>query len=138
MPLAKSSLVDIRDFTPNDRNFILASWLMGLRYGNEWFSLIDKNAYFSVYEPTLKKILSDPRVTVKVACLKEEPGVILGYAVYKGEKLHWVHVKAAWRKIGIAKSLVPEAISVVTHLSKAGLAILRKKCPEVSFNPFLT
>jgi GNAT superfamily N-acetyltransferase len=76
---------------------------------------------------------------IKVACLKEDPDVILGYAIFSKTypALHFVFVKSAWRGIGIARSLVPKETKVVTHLTKVGLSILKKN-PTLVFNPFNT
>lgn len=74
------------------------------------------------------------RSQVKVACLEEEPDVVLGYAVYEGETLHWVFVKKAWRKLEIASKLVPKKISRITHITKLGKSLKDK---EWVFDPFL-
>lgn len=133
----KNDLVTLRMGTKDDLNFILATWLRGLYYGDSWFSLIDKKVFMENYHKFLDKILSSPNTLVCVACLKEDPDTILGYSVL-GDKynLHWVFVKKAWRNIGIAKSLVPPTTKYVTHLTKVGTAIL-KNSPNLSFNPFV-
>jgi len=137
----KKDLVLIRNTSPNDKNFILATWLRGLYYGDSWFREMPKDIYMACYHAVLERILANPDTLVQVACLKEDPDVILGYSVLApnvtGITLHWVFVKSAWRNIGIGKSLIPiERTNAVTHLTKSGLSILRKH-PEVVFNPFL-
>lgn len=134
--LEKDSLVAIRDIQPADRNFILATWLRGLRFGNDWFQEIEKTVYFTVYQQVVDTIISDSSNTIKVACLKEDPEVILGYSVYAGERLDWVFVKKAWRGIGIAKSLIPSGITTVSHLTKTGKSIMHKSMKGAHFNPF--
>ena len=131
----KKDLITIRDGKPEDQGFIFATWLRGLRYGNSWFELIESVVYFKVYHDFIESILLRPTTTIKVACLKDDPEVILGYAVYSGPTLHWVFVKKAWRSIGIAKSLVPTNTTIVTHMTNVGLSIL-KKHKNVHFNPF--
>ncbi len=84
----------------------------------------------------MEAILDDFETTVKVAHLRDDPDVILGYAVYKNNRLDWVHVKKSWRNIGLANDLLPKDFSTVSHISTVGLAILRKT-PGVRFNPFL-
>jgi len=118
-----------------DKNFIFSTWLKGLRFGNDWYGLINSKVYFSVYHGVIEAILSKPNVSVKVACLKEDPNVILGYAVYSGNRLDWVHVKKSWRKIGIARDLVPKTITTVSHVTDVARSIL-KKHEHISFNPF--
>lgn len=134
-PIKKSDLFTVRSGLPGDLNFILATWLRGLRYGNPLFTEIDKDAYFSVYHKVIENILNHSRV--KVACLKDDQDVILGYSVIQADKVHWVHVKSEWRKIGIARSLLTEKFNVVTHLTTLGLQILKQRCPSVKFNPFI-
>lgn len=118
-----------------DASFIFSTWLKGLRFGNDWYGLIESKAYFAAQHKIIEAILSKDNVTVKVACLKEDPGVILGYAVYSGLRLDWVHIKKAWRNIGLMKDLVPSNITTVTHVTDSGRSILKKHL-GVSFNPF--
>lgn len=131
----KNELVSIRDYKPEDRNFILSTWLKGLRYGNDWFEVVPSDIYFEFYHNVIETILGLPDTKVKVACLKDDEEVILSYSVYSKEKLHWIFCKKAWRSIGIAKSLVPQEITTVTHLTSIGKSILRKHT-NLHFNPF--
>lgn len=129
------SLFAIRSGVLSDKNFIMASWLRGLRYGNRWFGLIVADKFFKAYQNVIEAILSNPNTRVNVVCLKEDPDVILGYCVYSDDTLHWVFIKKAWRKIGLANAIVPKNISTVTHLTSVGESIIKKKNWE--FNPFL-
>ena len=133
--LEKNDLVMIRSAIPEDKNFIFATWLKGLRFGNDWYGLIDSKVYFRVYHDVIDNLISRPNITIKVACLKEDPKVLLGYAVYSGTRLDWAHVKKAWRGIGLAKDLVPNNIASVSHLTGVGRSIL-KKHNNVVFDPF--
>jgi hypothetical protein len=133
--LEKDKLVAFRAGTLEDASFIFSTWLKGLRFGNEWFGLIDSKVYFQVYHKVIESILSKTNVTVKVACLREDPGVILGYAVYSGPRLDWCHVKRAWRNIGLARDLVPSEITTVSHVTDVGRSILKKR-GNITFNPF--
>lgn len=133
----KQTLVSIRDYQNEDENFIFATWLQGLWHGNDWFREIDHDTYFSTYRKIIQSLLKRPSVSIKIACLKDDPSVILSYAVSEGETLHFIFTKEAWRKNGIATMLIPKNLSWVTHLTPAARAILRKKYPNVKFNPFL-
>lgn len=117
-----------------DLNFIYATWLRGLYYGNEWFNEINQHTFFQHYKHIVYRFLERSNSKINVACLKEDSDVILGYCVYEMPSLHWVHVKDAWRRIGIAKALIPPGITTVTHLTKMGKSIKPK---EWEFNPFL-
>lgn len=131
----KIDLIAQRDVKPEDFNFIFATWLRGLRYGNSWFEAIDTKVYFTIYHKIIEKVLLKPTTSIKIACLKDDIDVVLGYSIYEGTRLDWVFVKKAWRGIGIAKSLIPGDTQVVSHLTNTGLLML-KKHPNVAFNPF--
>jgi len=132
---AKNELIIIRPGQMEDANFIFTTWLKGLWFGNDWFGLIDSKVYFDTQHKIIESLLSQLTTKVSVACLKDDPKVILGYSVYSGHRLHWTHVKKAWRKIGLAKDLVPKEITTVTHVTEVGRSIM-KKHSNIIFNPF--
>lgn len=131
----KLDLIATRDYMPSDQNFILATWLRGLFYGNEWFGSIEKDTYFLHYQEIVKQILNKPGIVIKVACLKDDPDVILSYAVYEGSIVHWVQTKVAWRNIGLCRSLVPKHITTISHITKIGRTLLYRN--KLTFNPFV-
>lgn len=132
----KHELIAYRVNEPEDFNFIIATWLNGLFHGNTWFNEIDKEIYFKNYHPLLELLLKNEKTEINIACLKDSPDVILGYAVYTGKTLHYLYVKEVWRHIGIATFLIPSGIQQVSHLTNTGLSILKKKRPNWKFNPF--
>lgn len=139
MSVNKSDLVTIRDYNKDtDHNFIIATWLRGLRYGNDWYGMIEQDAYFSKYHEFIELLLNNGQPKIRVACLKSDDSVILGYSVTRNndEILDFMFVKKAWRMIGIAKSIVPQSIKRVTHVTKIGVSLMKKK-PEILFNPFI-
>lgn len=135
--MVKQDLVLLRDYVPDDKNLIMASWIQGLYYGDTWFSEIPKAVFMAQYHRVLEHIVEHPDTSIKIACLKEDPDVILGYAIWQGTTLHWVFVRNKWRKIGLAKDLVPTAPAAVTHLSNVGLSLMKRHFPKTVFNPFL-
>lgn len=90
------------------------------------------------YHNIISGILGFPTTRVSVAALKEDEDVILGYTVYSlayiKPVLHWVHVKQAWRRMGIARLIVPPDIDAATHMTAMGKKI---KPESIKFNPFL-
>lgn len=137
--MKKSDLITLRDWDKaQDHNFVLATWLKGLFFGSRYFSLIDRKSFFENYHRAVEFILSHPGVRVRVAVLKDDPSVIIGYSVTSQNDtiLHWVHCKGAWRRIGIAKSLVPTTVQTVTHLTDVGISVLRKH-RGIRFDPFI-
>jgi hypothetical protein len=129
-------LYDIRDGNQDDKNFILATFLRGLYYGDSWFSLIPKDVFMDNYKHLADQIVSNS--IVKVACLKEDKDVILGYSLLGKDlqSINWVYVKSAWRLKGIGKSLVPLNPVSASHLSKLGLTLMNKYFKQTTFNPF--
>lgn len=125
--------VETRDYMPSDFNFIMKTFLLGLYFGDSWFSEIPKDIFMKEYHKIIEILLT--RSTVKVACLKEDPETILGYAILGKGSVHWVFIKKAWRGVGLAKDLVPSDTKIVTHCTKVGLGIAKKK--GLIFNPFL-
>lgn len=135
-------LIDIRDYRPGDHAFIMATFLRGLYYGDSWFSIIPKDLFMASYKRFAEAILASPNNVVKLAVLREDNDVILGYSILSKDfsKLHWVFVKAgdrdlSWRNKGIARFLVPETVRVVTHLTETGKNLM-SKLPNCVFNPF--
>lgn len=135
--IEKQDLVTTRDYTLNDRNFILATFLRGLYYGESWFSKIPKDIFMKNYHNYIERLLESPTVKVRVACLKDDMDIILAYAILSTDDtiLHWVFAKKAWRSIGLAKSLVPPTVNAVTHLTNVGESLLKKR-QGIDFNPF--
>jgi ribosomal protein S18 acetylase RimI-like enzyme len=129
--------VTLREAQESDFPFIYSTWLKGLRFGNETFEKIHQDTYFKQYHKILEQILTKPETYIVVACLPDDPSTILGYSVREGEDtLHYVHVKQAFRQFGIAKTLCPENLRRVTHVTNVGWSILKKKFPNAVFNPF--
>lgn len=139
LTVSKNESVTIRDYEPGDKNFIYSTFLIGLYYGDSWFTMIEKDTFMHHYHKILTGILESPNNKIKVACLKDDRDVILGYSILSAdnEAVHYVFCKSAWRSIGIAKMLVPNTVHTATHLTKAGLGLLRKY-PQIKFNPFFS
>jgi hypothetical protein len=130
-----TSLYTIRPAVAEDKNLILATFLRGLYYGDSWFSLIPKDTFMDYYKHIIEAMLV--KCNIQVACLPDDPSVILGYSILSSDyqAIVWVYVKQAWRSKGIATHLVPKHPLAVTHLTKLG-KLLMNKIPSAVFNPF--
>jgi hypothetical protein len=124
--------IKVRDPEPNDINFLLSTFLKGLYYGSKFWSLVDQEAFFQNYEPFIKQLML--RSDVKIACLIDDPDVILSYCMYKDNVIHFIFSKKSYRKLGIAKLLYPKGIDTCSHITDSGDSI-RKKLGLI-FNPF--
>jgi hypothetical protein len=138
----QKDLITVRPYdgkNVGEREFVLACWLRGVFYGDTFFSHMKKSIFMEHYHKVLERFIDNPGVDIQMAVLQDDPQVILGYSVArksaKGEQvLDWVFVKSAWRKIGIAKMLVPPDVVLVTHLTRLGRAL---KPEGVEWNPFV-
>jgi hypothetical protein len=125
-----------KDLPETYRNMILAKWLRTLRFGNDFFRLIESNAYFETYQKYIKAIIGRPQCVVRLAVLSDAPDVCLGFSVSEPDTLHYVWCHKDNRKIGVASALMQFPFSVITHLTSAGMGIWHKKFPAAKFNPF--
>lgn len=134
-----NELITVRDYLPEDKAFVLSTWLRGFYGGERWIQEIEKKDFMSAYNSLINTAIQNKRFKFKIACLKDDNNVILGYVVMSHDEtvVHWSFTKAAWRRIGIAKKLIPANIVAVTHLTTLGRSLLRSKLPNVKFNPFL-
>lgn len=125
----------IRAYKPEDFNFVSATLLRGLYYGGTVFSDMPKQSFMTNYQPVVKALVD--KNDVWVACLVDDPDVILGYSIVSKDfaAIHWVFVKKLFRKKGIARSILPQFPTAVTHLTALGKTLLTK-FPDCVFDPF--
>ena len=130
-----NGLYDIRDAKEGDENFVLSTFLRGIYYGDSWFSQIPKDIFMSNYKIVAETLVK--RGNVKVACLKDDPDTIIGYSILSPDyqTIHFVYVKKLWRNHGVARSLLPQFPTTVTHLTALGKELVTK-FNNVIFNPF--
>lgn len=122
---------------PSYRNLIFSKWLRSLRYGNDYFKLIQQDIYFKAYQLYLESILNNPNTIISLAVLSDDEDVVLGFSIITHSTLHYVYVQKEQRKQGIGTSLTPlSQLTTISHLTKIGLSLWNNKCPHLIFNPF--
>lgn len=101
--------IHIRTATPSDHPFIYNSWLKYFK-NNSYFARRIKSAiFFEWHHSAIERILARQTSLALIACDPENEDVIHGYLVIeRGEKpvIHWVFVKEAFRRLGIASALI--------------------------------
>jgi hypothetical protein len=117
--------------------YIFSKWLRSLRYGNEYFKLVDQDVYFGVYHFYIKKILEKPETETRFAVLSDDHDVVLGFSVTRKNILDYIYVHKDHRKMKVATHLLPENIDTITHVTKIGLSIWGSKYTHWKFNPFI-
>ena len=128
--------IKIRDAHPEDINFIYATWLRSYRTGSSIGRQSRNTIYYREYNKVIDQILNSS--TIKIACLDEDELIILGYAVFDRENIHYIFVKEAFRRLGIAKRLVESSLilpETCTHSTYLAEAVIEKF--KLTYNPFL-
>lgn len=119
---------------PDYKNLIVAPFLNSLRYGNDLYKLIDKDAYFLNYAKYIEVLLNRPMAIVKLATLKDE--TVLGWSLVEHKTVHYIWVKREVRRQGIGRSLLPKEFNTISHITHKGINIWVKHFPDVGFNPW--
>lgn len=125
------------DLPDQYRNMVLSKWMRTLRYGNDYFKLIDSDNYYKNYQVYIKEIVQREGSFIKMAVLADDHDIVLAWSAYEGSTLHYLHVNFEYRNQGLGKALLPKDLKAFTHLTKAGMSIWQNKFPQVIFNPFL-
>lgn len=132
-----AGLYDIRDYKAEDANFILATFLRGIYYGDSWFSVIPKAIFMANYKKVAQALVGSGKCSIQVACLLDDPDTIIGYSILSAnhQNIHFVYVKDKWRHRGVARSLLPPKLIAATHLTQLGQKLM-SKYPGIIFDPF--
>lgn len=115
---------------------VFSRFLRSLRFGNDYFKLIDSDSYYSVYHNYIHMLLNRPKTQIKFAVLSDDHENVLGFAIIEPGKLHYCHVHKDYRRSGIGSFLCSEPFQVITHITHIGASIWNNKFPKVRFNPF--
>jgi hypothetical protein len=140
--MTMESSYTIKQFHGGDADFeqykalVLATWLRALRHGNPFFRDADAKTYWAIYSKVIMALLRRPECLIRIAVLTDEPDVVIGWSAVENSVLHFVFVKHQGRRRGIARSLIPGNVTVITHLTKTGRSLWQKKLPKAIFNPF--
>lgn len=138
-------LIEIKTAGPAFEQYkplVLATWLRGLKHGDEFFTYVESQAYFSVYSKVILALLKRENCRARLAVIADEPDTVIGWSVFEGKVLHFIFVRRGGkgdeggRRQGIGTSLFPEGAEIFTHLTKVGRSIWLEKYPNLKFNPF--
>lgn len=112
-----------------DEAFVFSTWRNGLWYGHVNKAELPPAAdFFRLQTEKIKRILDAPGTHVRIACIKDAPEVILGYAVFVPDlHLEWIFVKFQFRAKGIGNFLTVRMKSVSLPQTKPAAAIVKKK-----------
>ncbi len=109
-------LITIRNYNPEtDDGYIYSTWTKYAWYSPKEPIKMPKPEFFKAKALEIASILA--RGQAKVACLKEDDSVIMGYCVAADGEVKWLCVKKDFRNQGIEKLLTH---SLKGHINEEG------------------
>lgn len=130
-----NAVAAVRTATPDDMNFIRASWFESFRMGG-----CAPQVQFPVYRfgqnAIIERILAQPTTKIVVAYATAEPTEICSWACCEGIYLHYAYTKQAYRKMGFAAHLVKilKPYTSHTHETRAGRSFAARL--GTKYNPY--
>jgi GNAT superfamily N-acetyltransferase len=115
---------------------VFSKWLRSLRYGNDYFKLMEPVSYYHSYHLFIEKLLANPSSVVRLAVLQDDYDVVLGFSVCRANVVDYLHVQRDYRRKGIGTALVPADTAIVTHLTRNGMSFWASRLPKAKFDPF--
>jgi GNAT superfamily N-acetyltransferase len=120
---------------------VYSKWLRSQRYGNDFLRLVVSDAYYAAYQKHIAFVLAQPSCVVRMAVLSDDEDVVLGFSVVRGNIIDYCHTQRDYRRIGIARALMPPGLGDGTGWTLASLTriamLLWCKIPKAEFNPFV-
>jgi GNAT superfamily N-acetyltransferase len=106
--------IEVRQYRPSeDKAFVYSTWLRNYKHSSYFAKRIKPVVFFAGHHAILDHLSRKASFKVFVACHRDDPTQILGYLACEpdGEKptVHFVFVKEAFRKMGIARRLFTKA-----------------------------
>lgn len=96
--------IAIRDYSPEtDDGYIYSTWIKYAWYSPKEPIQLNKPEFFKRKTEEINSLLIKGRT--KVACIKEDPAIIMGYCVVSEGELKWICVKKDFRNQGIEELL---------------------------------
>lgn len=134
----------VRPARRTDAHFIASSWLKSYR-DSPATAAVPSQTFYYWHHRVIEVVLA--RAAVLVACDPDDPDTIVGWACAEAMPgalvLHYVYVKHAFRRFGIARALVralqaaePGTDQIfATHATRRALGIMREH--DIFLNPYL-
>lgn len=135
--------VNYRRATEDDLPFIMSTWLKGQRHQGDR-SFMTNRTYFDNEKNRITAILA--KNPVIVVCAQDDATHVFGYLVYNLISdlliVHYAHLKRAYRRLGIMRSILKEIYPnftkdevAITHIN--GLTSSLRDKYKLKFNPYL-
>ncbi len=119
-------MFNVRNANPDDFPLIFATWLRSYRHGGQFTRRIPERVYFARHHRVIERLLDS--CSVRVAASAEDTDVILGWAVLEPGCVHFVYVKPAFRRMGLASALLADVNWPATSYSHETFTL---RIPEI-------
>lgn len=128
--------VKYREHNSTDLNFIFATLLKSYRYSNPQARTIPPWDYYK-HGSREWQLCLEKGAKIVVACDESDEELIVGFMIYTKNVLHYIYVKAAFRRAGIAKDMFAKIrADYFTHWTVDGGNILDAKPMSLIYNPY--
>jgi GNAT superfamily N-acetyltransferase len=120
------------------RNLIYATWLRSYESSSLMTKNIPRDVFFAEHHKVLDRIFArDP--IVKLAVMPDSHEVVFGWSVSEPGVIHYVYVKPAFRRHGVARALLEHVKTPFTYSHHTYiLRDLHKHVAGSVFNPYAT
>lgn len=126
-----------------DQAFIYSTWLRNYKHSSYFAKRIKPAIFFAGHHKLVDHILSKPTTTTLIAHPRNDEDTILGYMVCEALStpvVHFVFVKEAFRKMGVARALLKASGMSVERLAFSHWTYpvdeLIQKYPDLIYNPY--
>ena len=136
------SVIVVRGFEAGDKSFLYDAWLKSFKNTSDFAKRIPDGIFFHEHGEKITAMAMRSTARVVVATLDDEPGLILGFAAYEVDPgcLHYVYVREAWRKVGIARKMLGAAhLSgrvLFSHWTDPCASFVNRKDIELRYDPY--
>lgn len=136
VPNCDANFFRIIDGSGGARNLIYATWLRSYESSSLAAKHVPRDVFFSEHHKVLDGIFQRG-AQVKMAILAADPEVVLGWCVTAEKLVHYVYIKPAFRRRGIARALLAHIAPpfTYTHWTHV-LRDLHDKVKDCVYNPY--
>jgi GNAT superfamily N-acetyltransferase len=116
----------IRAARESDMGFVVDTWRQSFRDESYLFKF-NRDLYFRLMGMHVGGLMKTGEI--RVACNPADEDTIIGFAAHTGRELHYVYVREALRKHGVARALI-ESLPIATYSFSTGAFMRRIKPVE--------
>jgi GNAT superfamily N-acetyltransferase len=113
----------------SDHAFIYSTWRNALWYAKRR-APSDADAFYKALSEEISRILKGLGTRVNIACLSDDPDMLLGWSVIQDGRLEFVYVKRDYRGKGIGRLLCKGFKSFDPPETKIGKSLVEKFLKE--------